>query len=154
MTREEEQCACEVLETVPAVMRFIRAEMRRHRAAGLSVPQFRTLAFLERSDGASLGEVAESLGLTAPSACALIDTLEDRGMVSRAGAPDDRRRLLLALTAPGREALALSRQETQKRLSAVLAGLEAQETAAVTGAMKALHRVFAVPAKVPAHGDT
>ena len=154
MTRAEEQCAREVLDVVPAVMRFIRAEMRRHRAAGLSVPQFRTLAFLERSDGASLGEVAESLGLTAPSACALIDILEERGMVSRAGSPDDRRRLLLALTPTGRDALALSRQETQKRLSALLAGLDAEETAAVTRAMKALHRVFAVPAKVTSHGDS
>ncbi len=135
-------------------MRFIRAEMRRHRAADLSVPQFRTLAFLERTGGASLGEVAESLGLTAPSACALIDILEDRRMVSRTGAPDDRRRLVLALTPAGRQALAQSRAETQKSLAAILAGLDASETGEVTRAMKALHKAFAVPAKVSPHGDS
>ena len=45
----------QVLEVVPTVMRFIRTQMRSHRSLDLSVPQFRALVFIERTDGASLG---------------------------------------------------------------------------------------------------
>ncbi len=42
------------MEAVPLVMRFIRADMRAINATDMSVPQFRTLAFLDRNPGASL----------------------------------------------------------------------------------------------------
>jgi DNA-binding MarR family transcriptional regulator len=128
-------------------MRFIRTQMRSHRSLDLSVPQFRALVFIERTDGASLGEVAENLGLTPPSASVLIDGLQGRGMVTRSDSPDDRRRLTLNITAQGSQALAQSRAEAQKSLSAMLAGLDTQEIADVTRAMTALHRVFADPAR-------
>jgi hypothetical protein len=37
-----------LLDVLPQVMRAIRAEMRSHRALGLSVPQFRALGFVRR----------------------------------------------------------------------------------------------------------
>jgi DNA-binding MarR family transcriptional regulator len=147
MAGREEQCARELLDTVPSVMRFIRTQMRSHRALDLSVPQFRSLVFVERTGGASLGEMAENLGLTSPSTCTLVDVLEGRGMVARGGSPDDRRRRILTITPKGRKALAQSRAETQKSLSAVLAGLNTGEIAAVTRAMRSLRRVFAAPAQ-------
>jgi len=86
MAKAERRCAREVLEAVPVVMRFIRAQMSSHRALDLSVPQFRSLVFIERNGGSSLGEVAENLGLTPPSASALINVLQGRAC-SRAGIP-------------------------------------------------------------------
>jgi DNA-binding MarR family transcriptional regulator len=83
MANVEKDCAREILDVKPVVMRFIRAEMRRHRAPGLSVPQFRTLVFIERSEGSSLGTVAEHLGLTPPSACKLVDGLRERRLIFR-----------------------------------------------------------------------
>ncbi|MGA2378038.1 MAG: MarR family transcriptional regulator, partial [Spirochaetia bacterium] len=68
MTRKEDECAREVLDVVPSVMRFIRTEMRSHRALDLTVPQFRSLVIIERAAGTSLTGVAEHLGLTPPSA--------------------------------------------------------------------------------------
>jgi DNA-binding MarR family transcriptional regulator len=147
MVKAERRCAREVLEAVPAVMRFIRAQMSSHRALDLSVPQFRSLVFIERNGGSSLGEVAENLGLTPPSASALINVLQGRGMLSRRDSPGDRRRLTLKITSEGRHALAQSRAETQKCLSAMLSGLDAQEIVTITRAMRTLHRVFAVPAR-------
>jgi DNA-binding MarR family transcriptional regulator len=143
-------CAQELLEAVPSVMRFIRTQMRSHRALDLSVPQFRSLVFIERTGGASLGEVAENLGLTPPSASVLIDGLRVRGMVARCDSPGDRRRVTLTITREGGLALAQSRAETQESLSAMLSELDAREIARVTGAMKALHRVFAASARTPA----
>ena len=142
MTRNEDECAREVLDVVPSVMRFIRTEMRSHRALDLSVPQFRSLVFIKRTAGASLSAVAEHLGLTPPSTCKLIDGLCNRGMVTRRESPDDRRRLTLEITAEGAQALASAHSEAQKSLSRLLASMDEGELHTVTRAMSALRRVF------------
>ncbi len=57
------ECASKVMDTVPLLMRFIRSDMRSHSAATLSIPQLRSLAFLNRNPGASLSDLAEHLGV-------------------------------------------------------------------------------------------
>src|SRR5512136_939151 len=110
MMTSPETCAQEILEVVPLVMRTIRAEMRRHRTADLSVPQFRTLAFIDRNVDASLSDVAEHIGLTLPSMSKIVDGLVTRKLVTRQTAAEDRRRMMLALTTRGRSALQASRE--------------------------------------------
>lgn len=56
------ECAHEVLDVVPMIMRVIRAELRRYGTMEMSVPHFRTLLFLFNNKGASLSEVAEGYG--------------------------------------------------------------------------------------------
>jgi DNA-binding MarR family transcriptional regulator len=95
-----DECARQVLETVPLVMRTVRAEMRRHRAADLSVPQFRTLTFLSRQAGASLSQVAEHIGLTLPSMSSLVEGLVERKLILRNTHSVDRRRVTLTTRPP------------------------------------------------------
>ncbi len=57
-----QECARDLLETVPVVMRFIRNQVRLRRTAGVALPQFRTLSFLRRGGEAYLSTVAENLG--------------------------------------------------------------------------------------------
>jgi hypothetical protein len=45
MTVTSEMAARELLDVAPAIVRAIRAEMRSHRLAELSVPQFRTMGY-------------------------------------------------------------------------------------------------------------
>ena len=70
-----EESASELLEVVPIVMRDIRSEMRSRSSPYLTVPQFRTLAFVSRHEGSSLLDVAIFMGLTPPSASGLVDVL-------------------------------------------------------------------------------
>ncbi len=142
MPGKGDECAREVLDVVPTVMRFIRTEMRSHRALELSVPQFRSLVIIERAEGTSLAGVAAHLGLTPPSACKLIDGLAGRGMVTRKESSGDRRRVTLEITAQGAQALASARKASQKSLSRLLGALDAEELSRVTRAMSALRRVF------------
>ena len=74
------QCAAKVMETIPLVMRFIRADMRDRKATELSVPQFRTLAFLDRNPGASLVQLSEHLGVTCATASANTQRLVERNL--------------------------------------------------------------------------
>jgi len=137
-----DECARQVLETVPLVMRAVRAEMRRHRAADLSVPQFRTLTFLNRQAGASLSQVAEHIGLTLPSMSLLVDGLVERKLILRNTHTADRRRVTLTLTARGQSVLEAAHDAALAALAGKLAALSAQDRAIVVQAMQALRPVF------------
>jgi len=135
-------CAALVMETVPLVMRTIRAEMRSRRPADLSVPQFRALAFARRNPGASLSELAEHLGLTLPATSALVDLLVARELIDRALNPNNRRRVTLTLTALGASTFASAHADARDRLAELLAALSADERADVVRAMRLLRPVF------------
>jgi DNA-binding MarR family transcriptional regulator len=137
-----EECAREMLEVVPTIMRAIRSQMRSHRTPDLSVPQFRALNFLGRHQGASLSDVAEHIGLTRPSASKLIDGLVDRGLVSRKGSLEDRRRIRLGLTNKGRVTLRTAWAAAHADLASRVATLPSGEQASVERAMRTLRPLF------------
>ena len=132
------ECAAEILETVPAVMRFIRAQMRGHRGSDLSVPHFRTLLFLSRSGGASLSALAEFLGLSLPATSRLVGGLVRKNFVVRRIPPGNRRLIALAPSARGRRTVAAARQATEGRLAEVVAPLPADVHAAIQRALRTL----------------
>ena len=142
MGRNTEECARELLEVIPLVSRFIRAEMRKHRAPGLSVPQFRTLAFTERAGGTSLGGVAEHLGLTPPSTCKIVDGLQSRALITRMQSPEDRRKVRLTITPEGKRALSDARKETQKSLAGILSSVAPEELRKIMQSMGPLRAAF------------
>jgi DNA-binding MarR family transcriptional regulator len=143
MTITPDDCARDVLDVVPLVMRVLRTEMRLQRGPELSVPHFRVLAFLGNNEGASLSEVAEYVGLRLPSMSTLVDGLVTRGLVSRVASAKDRRRLALCLTAHGRATLNAARRATQARLAKRLATLPPEQRVSVAAAMGALRALFA-----------
>lgn len=137
-----QESARALLEVVPTVMRDIRSEMRSRRSPELTVPQFRTLAFVNRKEGPSLSEVADHMGLTPPSTCRLVDGLIARGMMTRQGHPTDRRRVRLAITPLGLRILEASRRGTLAYLADKLDGVAADDRAIIVKAMEALRSVF------------
>jgi MarR family transcriptional regulator for hemolysin len=142
LASQEEDCAREILETVPVVMRMIRKELRKRGARVLSVPQFRTLAFVNRKKGASLSEAAEHIGLTLPTMSALVDGLVTRGYVTRKTHPDDRRRMNLVLTDRGETTLRVAREGTLTEFSQRLKRLPQNERSEVIRAMRTLRELF------------
>jgi DNA-binding MarR family transcriptional regulator len=143
MMESTQECARLVLETVPVVMRFIRAEMRSHRAADLSVPQFRSMAFIDRKSEASLGELAEHLGIAPATASKMVDGLEERRLLTRGHSSADRRRIVLALTPDGRRMMTAARREAQMSLASALAVLDPTDRETVERAMVVLNGSFA-----------
>jgi DNA-binding MarR family transcriptional regulator len=144
-------CAGEILDTVPLIMQFIRVEMRRSRGPGVSVPQFRVLTYLNRTDGASLSAVADRVGLSLPAMSRLIDGLVARDLVRREESSADRRRVTLQLTDLGRELVRTARAGAQARLAEALAALSPSHRAEVAQAMQRLRPVF-LPKPRPASG--
>src|SRR5690242_16164818 len=101
MAKLIEACAHELMDTAPQIIQAIRAEMRRGRASSISIPQFRTLGFIQRNPDSSLSNLAEHLGLTLPSASKLVDGLVKQKLVTREDSTSDRRRMTLVLTRAG-----------------------------------------------------
>jgi DNA-binding MarR family transcriptional regulator len=135
-------CAHEVLDVVPMVFRMIRTELRRHGAKEISVPQFRTLAFVYRNEGASLSEVADHMALTLSTMSMLVDGLVVRGLISRREDPEDRRRMTLALTRDGRTRFESAREATITYLEQRFRQLSASERVTITASMRILRERF------------
>jgi len=153
MSAPGRRIAQQVIEAVPLVMRVIRDQMRRHRGLEVSVPQFRVLAFLRRTEGASLSEIADHIGLTPPTTCRMIDALVGRGLVERRGHPGDRRRLSLCLTSAGRKVHDTAMKAAQSYLARRLARLRPSERATISRAMALLREALADDNGFPAsHG--
>ncbi len=142
MDATSEETAAELLDVVPRVMRAVREQMRRHRTADLSVPEFRTLGFLSGHAGASLSDVADHIGLTLPSMSKMIDKLVERKLLTREFGTVDRRRMTLSLTGRGRAILQAARAPTQSFLAESLSRLSPEERAAVVKAMRVLRPLF------------
>ena len=138
----ETNCAAPLMEVMLLVTRTLRAEMRRQGALELSVPQFRTLAFLSRNAGASLSEAAEHVGLTLSSTSRLIEGLVARGLVTREASLEDRRYLVLAVTEAGRALLESARAASLAKLAGMLEGLTAEEQEHLTQSMRLIRPLF------------
>src|ERR1700736_72793 len=137
-----DDCAREVLDVVPAVMRPLRQQMRSHRAAGLSIPQFRSLCFVERYDGASLSAVADHLDLSLPTVSRMVNGLVQRGYMQRRSSVDDRRHMSLSLRARGQAVMREARQATQEFLVEKFKAFSADQREAMVIAMHALRDAF------------
>jgi DNA-binding MarR family transcriptional regulator len=138
---------------VPAAIRFIRAQMRRYRGSDLSVPQFRTLAFIHRHPGTPLSAVSDWLGLSRPATSRLVAGLVKKKFVNRRIPPGNRRVVALSISARGDRTVSAARRATVMRLAAVVAPLSDDERGAIRSALCAIRHEFeavatlGVPAK-------
>ncbi len=142
MQASPNDCAREVLDVVPLVMRSMRAEFRRSRGNDLRVPQFRAMLFINRNPGASLSGLADHLGLTPPSTSKMVDGLVSRELVKRLDSPADRRKITLTLTEAGARLLEASFQATQDCFAEQFSKLAESERLEIIQAMQRLRLVF------------
>ncbi|MBG1271006.1 MarR family winged helix-turn-helix transcriptional regulator [Nostoc sp. WHI] len=140
--KTSEECAARVMDTIPLLMRFIRADMRANSAASLSIPQLRSLAFLNRSPNASLSDLAEHLGVTCATASATTERLVQRDLVQRIDDPQERRRVLLNLTQEGKDQLKQSQDQTRTHIADLLEGLTPEQVSHIEEGLALLKNVF------------
>ena len=137
----KQNCANDILETVPMVMRIIRKQMRQHRS-GLNVPQFRTLCLCSSEPGSSLSDTADFIGLSLPAMSRMVDGLVDQKLMEREPSADDRRHIRLSVTPSGTAAVREARQLAQDHLVGLLDGLSVAEQSTISRAMQLLDGTF------------
>ena len=144
-----EVCARELMDIVPQIIQAIRVEMRLGRGANISIPQFRTLRFIQRHLDSSLSDIADHLGLTLPSVSKLVDGLVKQKLVNRQESTTDRRRLTLGLTSSGESLVNIARANAQASLAKTLSRLSDNEVETVIRAMDLLHPLFVPQGEAP-----
>lgn len=132
----------EVTGAVDAVRRLVRglrlAEQRTRLEAGLSAAQLFVLDELARAAAASLGELADRTMTDRSSVAAVVDRLEDAGLVETRRARTDRRRVLVQLTAAGRRRVVSSAPAPTVLLVRALEALPPADLAGLTRHLGAL----------------
>jgi len=136
-------CTHALMDTTPQILQSIRVEMRRGRGAELSIPQFRTLRFIQRNPDSSLSDLADHLGLTLPSASKLVDGLVKQKLLTRKESAEDRRRLTLLLTQNGTSIVDSARANARANLAEKLKNLSDADLETISQAMQILHPIFA-----------
>jgi DNA-binding MarR family transcriptional regulator len=148
MSASANDCARVVLESVPHLMRVIRLQVRSRSSPELTMPQFRTLAFLGRNEDPMLADVATFLGLTPPAASKLIDTLVAAKLVIREEGTVDRRRVALKLTPSGRRKYNRVVEDAESYLAERIQNLAPQIRVEVLRGLEALQAIFEDPSEV------
>ena len=132
------------MDNVPLLMRLLRTKFREKRVGDLTMAQFRTLAFVDANQGASLSDVAGHIGLGLPSMSKLVDTLVNHQLLTRDVYGKDRRRICLDLTGEGKRELDKAYQHTQSFFAEKFAELTEDERMQVAGAMDTMKKLFAL----------
>jgi DNA-binding MarR family transcriptional regulator len=109
------------------------------RPVGLTALQYTALTVLERHPDLSSAQLARNSFVTAQSMADMITTLEGRGLIERHRDRADRRRLVVALTAVGRELLDRYRDQVSMLEARMLAGLTKAEISSLRRSLHACH---------------
>jgi len=116
--------------------------MRAERApSDLSLGQWAALRTLESHRPMTPSELAGHEKVQPPSMTKILAALESHGYVTRTPDPVDRRQVVVAANAAGRELLADDRRRKDKWLSQRLATLEPDERAALAAALPVLEKL-------------
>lgn len=123
-----------------AVGSFVRSIRRQ--AGTPSSAQSETLALIDRQGPMSVAALAAERRVKHQSMRLVVAQLEEGGLVTRLPNPEDGRSHLLALSDPGRAALAASREARQREIAALIdARLTEEERQALRAAVKLIERL-------------
>jgi DNA-binding MarR family transcriptional regulator len=105
----------------------------------LTMGQLKTLAALASDQAMNVSTLAETLGVSKPTASILVDQVVQRGLAERTEDPEDRRRTLVTLTQAGSNLVAQLRQNgPQDRFVRWLEALDPDDLAALKRGLQAL----------------
>ena len=93
----------------------------------VSFPQFFLLAYLDRKEVLTMSAIAQKMGHTTAAASGLVARLENLGYVLRSVARDDRRKVMVCITAKGSALVRRIREEMVGNLVKILDHLTPDE---------------------------
>ncbi|MFJ9028286.1 MarR family winged helix-turn-helix transcriptional regulator [Streptomyces sp. NPDC102274] len=117
------------------------SSLLRHAPRDMSLTSLAALSTLNRTGPRRITDLAMVEGITQPSATTLVTTLERAGFVERRSDPDDRRVVLVAITASGSDYLRARRRVSTEVFARLVDELTADERSALAAAIPALRRL-------------
>jgi len=108
----------------------------------ISMAHLHLMTLLQANGPQSMGWVAERLGTGLPTATGLVTRMQERGLVERIRDADDRRVVLVQLTASGTGELSELQAIRRRRMAAALTRLSEAEQARLLTAIRTLRSAF------------
>jgi len=93
----------------------------------VSFPQFFLLTYLDLKEVLTMSAIAQKMGHTTAAASGLVARLENLGYVVRSSAPEDRRRVMVCITAKGSALVRRIREDMVGNLMKVMEHLSPDE---------------------------
>lgn len=141
----------------PARIGFLLSQLGEHagelfadrtRELGVTPSEAGVVRIVGRTPGISQRELADRLGAVQSRVVALVDRLEQAGLVTRTRGTVDRRTQLLNLTDPGRALLGALRTAAEAQEAALTDGLDAEQRATLFELLTMLSRLRGLDADV------
>jgi DNA-binding MarR family transcriptional regulator len=119
------------------------------KGSGVTALQYTALSVLERRPTMSSADLARASFVRAQSAADLVGALERRGLIERRTDPDNRRRMLIALTDAGRAFLTQYDPRVAELEEQMLRDLDASERDSLRSALVTCRRALEAPGGGP-----
>jgi DNA-binding MarR family transcriptional regulator len=119
-----------------------RASPRDWMELDLSMAQMKAMFVLHHDGPAKVSDLAEALGVSAPSMTGTLERLVRHGLIERRDDPSDRRLVINALTPAGQALVERLHQGRRQRLLAALARLDAPSIDALERGLLALREAL------------
>jgi DNA-binding MarR family transcriptional regulator len=106
---ELRRAASELHALARKLLRMARRDLEQHletRGVGIGALAYRVVRLLHDQESLTISELSQQLAVSPPTLVAIVDGLEQKGMVERGHDARDRRRTPLALTAIGQTMIA------------------------------------------------
>ena len=133
---EERTRAIDLLRTVN---RFLRAgDLDIDAVAELTMAQMRVLFRLHNHGAITSGKLAAGLHVTLPTVTSVIDRMIGHGLVERRDDPNDRRRVIVALSKDGEALVERIQQGRRHRLTLLIDALGGEDLHSLVGGLTAL----------------
>jgi len=135
--------AQEIVRALRRIMRSMDISSRKLIAAhGLSIPQLLCLQHLREFGPLTSGALAKTMALSPPTVTGILDRLEMRGLLHRERRPEDKRRVVVALTQTGRDLVDATPSALEDQLALALADIPKQDSAAIHDAITRLEQMI------------
>src|ERR1700739_1301789 len=108
-----------------------------------SLSEARVLYELAHRDDLAAKEIGIELGLDPGYLSRIVQSFDEKGLITRKPLPSDRRQVCLNLTAKGRQAFAKLNLSSQNEVAAMLAALSPGDARRLTGAMATIEGMLA-----------
>jgi DNA-binding MarR family transcriptional regulator len=131
----EESIAALLARAGHLIIRPFGAELRRRR---MPVRVWRVLSTLADGDGVSVGQLADLTLSKQPTLTRLLDRMSESGLVERRPSASDHRKVLIFITAEGRERLGDLRERAREHEQTILANLVGVDIEQVKSTLRAL----------------
>ena len=117
------------------------------RSRGITVPQYTALTVLEQHDDMSAAQLARYTFVTAQAMEGVVGALQNAGLIVRHRDPENRRRLVISLTAEGRALLEDCREDIDRIEAVAFASLTTEQRSRLSEWLSESRRALAAEAR-------